>query len=164
MENYQNQEVVDQLRLNQNFVMGAIAGLVATILGALIWAGIAVVTEHNYALVSILIGFIVGIAIRKVGKGIDIKFAILGGVCAGLACILGNVFTVFGFMMKAFNLGFSDMFKIITALSLSDFVNMMTETFQPMDLLFYGVAIFEGVKQSRINIKPNANREVSNQL
>ena len=81
---------VEQIRAAQNFTLAIPAGLVAALLGAGLWAAFTVATEMQLGLIAIAIGYVVGQAIQRVGKGIDTKFGVLGALCALFGCVLGN--------------------------------------------------------------------------
>jgi hypothetical protein len=79
------------------------------------------------------------------GKGIDKAFGIAGAALALFGCLLGNRLTVVHFVAQANEMGF---LETLTRLKLSAIPELMFATFSPMDLLFYGIAIYEGYKLS----------------
>ena len=91
------------------------------------------------------IGFLVGIAIRTVGKGIDPVFGYVGAGLSLLGCLLGNYLTIAWFV--ATDQGIA-LFDLLSALSLTDVIDLMGATFDPMDLLFYGIAVYFGYRYS----------------
>ena len=70
------QMALDNLRSEQNLPVGAIAGALAAVGGAGIWALVTVMTEYQIGWMAIGIGFLVGISMRFSGKGIDPVFGI----------------------------------------------------------------------------------------
>ena len=64
-----------------------------------------------------------------------------------LGCVLGDYFTVIGVIAGQQHLGF---FELLLRIKPGVAVDLMTETFQPMDLLFYGIAVYEGFKFGRV--------------
>jgi hypothetical protein len=103
-----------------------------------------VATEFQIGWMAIGVGFAVGFAVR-IGKGMDKIFGILGGGLALVGCLLGNFFTIFGFASK--NEGISPL-ELIPAADYSAIPGIMMASFSPIDLLFYGLAIFQGYKLS----------------
>ena len=133
---------VEQIRAAQNFTLAIPAGLVAALLGAGLWAAFAVATEMQLGLIAIAIGYVVGQAIQRVGKGIDTKFGVLGALCALFGCVLGNCLSALAFVAQAKHVSMFDL------LSPAMMIRATTIFAQPMDLLFYGIAIYEGYRFS----------------
>ncbi|MDA8017706.1 MAG: hypothetical protein MPN21_09685 [Thermoanaerobaculia bacterium] len=135
------QQVLAAMQGEQNFQLGTSAGLVAALVGAVIWAVITVATEYQIGWMAVGVGFLVGVAIRKFGRGVSAKFGIAGALLALLGCILGNLFSIFGFI------GAQEGISPLSVLFQVDFgiaIELLKATFSPMDLLFYGIAIYEG--------------------
>jgi len=129
----------------QNFNLAIPAGIGAAVLGAVVWAVVTVVTEMQLGLMAIAVGYLVGRAIRAVGHGVEPKFGYLGAACALMGCLAGDVLSDIGFYAKARHIGFGEALGNLDMALLTKLV----ETFaQPMDLLFYGIAIYEGYKFS----------------
>ena len=64
---------------------------------------------------------------------------------AFLGCAVGNLFAVCGIVADQEGMAFMD---IVAQLDPPLVQQLMVATFQPMDLLFYGLAIYEGYKLS----------------
>ena len=137
------QMAVDNLRSEQNLAIGAIAGALAAIAGAGVWAAITVITEHQIGWMAVGIGLLVGIAMRFTGKGIDPVFGFIGAALSLVGCILGNIFTVTYFIALNEGIPFLD---ILGQLNPAVTIELMTATFQVMDLLFYGLAVYFGYR------------------
>ena len=138
---------LQRLRSDQDFTSGALLGLVASVVGAAVWAVVTIATEYQIGFMAVGVGYLVGIAVRTGGKGIDSAFSYLGAGLALFGCLLGNLFTICGVI--ASNEGVS--FFAVLSLLLLDFQfvqELMIETFNPLDLLYYGIAIYEGYKLS----------------
>jgi hypothetical protein len=126
-------------------VGGAIAGLAAAMIGAAVWAGVTIVTEYQIGWMAVAVGFMVGYAVRVGGKGIDSTFGYLGATLALLGCAAGNLFATVGFVANQESASFLD---VASRLDLTIIQEIMVATFTPMDLLFYGIAVYEGYKLS----------------
>jgi hypothetical protein len=136
---------LEQLRSQQNLVGGALAGLAASAVGAAAWAGITVATGYQIGWMAVGVGFLVGLAVRFVGKGIDSVFGVVGAVLALLGCAAGNLLTVCGLVAGQEGIAFADVIGRLDPATVRD---LMVATFQPMDLLFYAIAVYEGYKLS----------------
>lgn len=132
-------------RENQNLVLGLSAGVVAAVTGAVIWALITVATNYQIGWMAVGVGFLVGYAIRFFGKGVDQVFGIAGAVIALLGCVAGNFLTVVIVVAQQEQMGVT---AVLARLTPGIIAALLKETFQPMDLLFYGIAVYEAYKFS----------------
>lgn len=134
---------MEQLRSEQNLVMGVLAGLLAAVLGAAMWATATIATGYQIGWLAIGIGFVVGAAVGMVGKGIDRTFGFAGAVLALFGCALGNLLTVAYFMAQAEGVAY---FELLTRLDTDAMLEIMFSAFDPMDLLFYAFAAYFGYR------------------
>jgi hypothetical protein len=137
------ERALDVFRQEQNLVVGSMAGLVAAVSGAAVWAGVTVVTEYQIGWMAVGLGFLVGIAIRTMGRGIDQVFGVVGAVMALVGCVLGNVFTIAWYISAQTG---SSLMSVLTQLDMELMIDLITESFQVMDILFYGLALYFGYK------------------
>ncbi len=137
--------LLDRLRSEQNLPAGAAAGFVAALIGAVVWAVVTYVTHYQIGWMAVGVGFLVGYAVRLAGKGIDKTFGLVGAGLAFIGCALGNLLAVCALVAKQENV---PLLAILANLDLVAAGQILLETFQFMDLLFYGIAIYEGYKFS----------------
>jgi len=137
--------IIEQLRGNQNLAAGTLAGLVAALVAAGIWALITALTEYQIGFMAIGVGFLVGIAMRVVGKGIEPVFGIVGAALSLLGCLIGNLLTVSWFIAASEGVPY---WELLGSLNLEFAIEILTVTFDPMDLVFYGIAVYFGYKYS----------------
>jgi hypothetical protein len=135
----------EKLKLEQNLPMGIAGGAGAAIVGAAVWALVTVGTGYQIGWMAVGVGFLVGYSIRFFGKGLDNVFGIIGGAFALVGCLLGNFFSLVGFAAKSENI---DVISILFTIDYSLVPDIMIEAFSPMDLLFYGIAVYEGYRFS----------------
>lgn len=133
-----------------NLGMAVAAGVVAMLVGAVLWAVITVTTEFQIGFMAIGVGVLVGYAVRRFGNGTTMPFALTGAVLALLGCVLGNLFSVIGFLSKQEGMSLGDVAGFVLG-NPSMAMMFMRESFSAMDLLFYAIAVYEGYK---IAIKP----------
>jgi hypothetical protein len=134
---------MEVFREEQNLLVGSLAGFVAAVVGAAVWAGVTVATEYQIGWMAVGVGFLVGIAMRVTGKGIDQVFGVVGAVMSLVGCALGNLFTITYFMADSFDLAMMD---ILSQMTVADVFGLLKETFQVMDILFYGLALYFGYR------------------
>lgn len=131
------------LRKQQDPVLGIVGGLSAAILGAIIWAAVTVATNFQIGYMAIGVGLLVGFSVRYFGAGVDQYFGFIGAVLALAGCALGNLLTQVIFAANAEAVAYMD---IIRVLNLDLILMIFRESFSPMDILFYGIAAYEGYK------------------
>ncbi|NJO01552.1 MAG: hypothetical protein HC880_07570 [Bacteroidia bacterium] len=138
-------QYIERLRLEQNLPLGLIVGLVASVGGAILWAAVTVSTGYQIGYMAVAVGLMVGYSIRFTGKGIDKIFGIVGAILAIFGLLAGKLPQHRRIFANDQGLGY------LETLSLVDFSlipQVMMETFSPIDLLFYGIAVYEGYKFS----------------
>lgn len=135
------EEIEKTVRARQNFPLAIIGGSLAALLSALLWAVITVLTKYQIGYMAIAVGLIVGLAVRFFGVGIDKKFGILGAVLALLGCLAGNFFSQIGFIANEYSYGY---LETLFYFDLASIKNTLFESFSPIDILFYGIAMYEG--------------------
>lgn len=121
------------------------AGLVAAAVGAAVWAVVTVTTGYQIGFMAIGIGFLVGWTIRNIGKSSSQIFGVAGASLALLGCVAGNILATVGFAAHGESLPFM---SVLSRLTLSMIPGVLTESFNAMDLVFYGIATYEGYKLS----------------
>jgi len=139
------ERAIAEIRKQQNLPLAIAGGLGAAIAGAIAWAIIAVVTKMELGIVAVAIGYIVGRTIRELGKGIDPVFGYVGAACALFGCLLGNLLGAVAFYAQARNIPFMD---VLLGFDVALWSRLFTMFFQATDLLFYGIAVYEGYRFS----------------
>ncbi len=134
-----------QLRDNQNLSMGIVGGFGAAILGSVVWAVITALTLYQIGFMAIGVGFLVGYAVRRMGQGIDPMFGYFGAGLSLLGCIVGNLLTT---CIIAANQEGIPLMQVLASLNPTVALEIMKYTFSPMDLLFYGIALYYGYRFS----------------
>lgn len=129
-------------------VVGAVGGgFISAIVGAVIWAAITIVTRYQIGWMAVGVGFLVGLAVRKYGKGLTPTYGIIGAALSFFGCLLGNVLTLGGWHAQQQGLPLieTELALLSNPVGLG---HLLVLTFEPMDALFYGIAVYEGYKFS----------------
>ncbi|MFY0603108.1 MAG: hypothetical protein JXQ93_04105 [Flavobacteriaceae bacterium] len=140
-----SEKFLDTFRLEQNFQAALFSGIIVGLIGAALWAAITVATQYQIGYMAIAIGAGVGYSMRYFGKGVDQIFGITGAIVAILSCVLGNLLSIIGFAAEYENLTY---FEALTQIDYSLLFPVMAESFSVMDIVFYGIAAYEGYKFS----------------
>ena len=139
------QHFISELEDNQSIQMGMLGGIIGAVIGAAAWAGITVATGYQIGWMAVGVGFLVGYAVRIMGKGISKQFGIVGAILALVGCLAGNLFSVCAVVSRQEDIPFLD---LLVRLDPEIVIDIFKTTFSPMDLLFYGIAIYEGYRFS----------------
>ena len=141
------QILLEKMKEEQNLGMGILAGLAGAFLGAVIWAFATLITDYQIGWMAVLNGFLVGFGIRTFGKGMDKKYGVMGAVMALGSILLGNLLMVAVILAREESISIlSILVSFIMEPQLP--IEIMAAIFEPMDLLFYGIALYEGYRFS----------------
>lgn len=94
---------------------------------------------------AIGIGFIVGFAVRKFGKGRTIKFGIVGGVLSLFGCLLGNILAISILISSESG---RDILEVLSDFDFDQLYDYIKYNFGLMSLFFYGLAVYYGFRYS----------------
>ncbi len=135
------QALMERMKREQSIPRGLLAGIVAGAVAAIVWALITKVTGYEVGWIAIGVGFLVGVAVRQFGKGIDVRFNIMGAAIALLSVMVGKILAICMFAAKEADVG---AFEIFNELTFEVMFELLKETFSGLDLLFYGLAVWAG--------------------
>lgn len=139
------QSLMQEMKDQQNLALGLVGGIAAAVVAAVIWAVITVLTDYQIGWMAIGVGLLVGYAVRLFGKGIDKVFGFMGAILSLLGCLAGNVLTVMIVIARQEAVSFLEV-ALFFVTSPGAMIEALAITFSPIDLLFYGLAIYEGYK------------------
>jgi hypothetical protein len=130
----------EMARVEQNFVLAALAGLVTSAVTAVAWAAITAATGYQIGFMAIGVGVAVGLVVKRVGHGLDVSFRILASLLALAGCAGGNLLVACVFFAGANEVGVG---RVLELLDWKLAQELMRATFSPMDVLFYALAVWE---------------------
>jgi len=139
------QAALQRLKAEQNLVLAAVAGGAAALLGAVAWAATTTVTGYQIGFMAIGVGYLVGFAVKSFGKGLDRSFGIISAGWSLVGCAGGNLLTVVALVSEQQNL---PLLELLDKLDGEIIVALMRASFNPMDLVFYAIAVYEGYRFS----------------
>jgi hypothetical protein len=144
---YNLKRYMERLKEEQNLPLAVAAGAGGAFIGAILWALITYFTEYQIGWMAIGVGFLVGLAVRTFGKGLNKIYGIIGAGFSLLGCLVGNYLAVIFLIAKFESVPFLDVFLTLV-LSPALSLEIMVDTFQLLDLLFYGLAVYQGYRLS----------------
>lgn len=136
---------VTQRRNKPCLPIAVAGGLLATGVGAMLWAVVTTMTSFHIAWMAIPLGLLVGGVIRTLGQGLDRSFGCLGAALIAFGCLLGSHLTNCMFIARDAGLATT---TVLTQVNPAAIVRLLTNTFHPLDLVFYGLAIYGGYRLS----------------
>ena len=126
-----------------NLPLAIVAGLVAALLGAVLWSALVAAIHVKIGFAAIGIGLLVGWAMRQAGQGHSPTYGYAAAVLALLGCVLGDVLTDCVFIAE--HLG-QPVQQVITHLTPDKAWLLLQAGFQPLDALFYLIALRAGYR------------------
>src|SRR5262249_53269232 len=133
----------------ENLPLGFMAGLVAAVSGAGLWALITIFTGFQIGWMAVGVGFLVGWSVRMAGNGRHSVFGIMGALLALGGCALGNLLAIIVIAARQYNVPPLDVFTHLTP---DVVVGLMEASFRPMHVIFYFVAVLEGYRFSIVRV------------
>jgi hypothetical protein len=78
----------------ERVLMGTVGGLIAGVIGMLIWYGLAVATGRHFGLVAWALGALTGVGVRTLGREGSTLLGLIAAICAAGAILGGQFLTV----------------------------------------------------------------------
>jgi hypothetical protein len=91
------------------------------------------------------VGYVVGFVVGVAGKGVDTYFGIMGAALALAGCLLGNLGAACIQISQELEV---PLMRVVSSLNTELLGAILTHWFGPIDLLFYGIALWVGYKGS----------------
>ena len=139
----QVEEALARMRSQQRFGRAVVVGVAACLVGAVLWAVVTAVTRVQIGWMAIGIGALVGLSMRRFGRGVEAHFGYVGAGLALFGCLLGNFLTVYVVVATEFEIPLVEAASVLSAGAVA---RVTFSSFDMFDLLFYGLAIFEGYR------------------
>lgn len=139
------QDFIRRRRDAQNLGLGILGGVIGAAIGAALWAGITAATKFQIGFMAVGVGFLTGFGVRYLGKGMDPIFGVVGAVLSLAGCLAGNLLAIILLVSTQEHIPFG---TIVARMSPDLAWKMLVETFSPIDLLFYGLALYFGYRYS----------------
>lgn len=146
---------VEELNFESNLFLGLIGGGIAMLVSAILWGAITYFTEYQISWMAIGVGFFVGFAVNRLGKGNTLIYGIIAAVLSLIGCVLGNFLFYNGILAREWEVPF---FEVLVAISLQPeaIFEIFIAAFDIMDLFFYGIAAYVGFRMATNKIKGKA--------
>lgn len=130
-----------KLNSNQRFLNAILYGIPTALGLGIAYGYISRILPITFSIVYVGIGYLIGMVIQKFGRGVQVKFSILGAVLAGIAFVLSDVVRYFGLSLNPIIL--YQAVLIITQVYLGSINGLI-------NLLFFAWGIVTAYNKSRI--------------
>lgn len=101
----------------QSFRDALFAGLVVIIAFSVLWAMFSTLTNRIFPWMTVVLGIIVGVAIRHAGRGLDWRFPVLAALATLAGAVVGNVVVAAAFTARALETSTFEVLKAVTAMT-----------------------------------------------
>lgn len=123
-----------------SFLLAVLAGLGAAVVSCALWTQITVWTNTQFSVVAIVVGLLVGAAVKWLAKGTAPMYGVIAAILALAACICGDFCCAVSFLGKEEGMGF---WETLSCVNFSYFFELAFAGFDLYTVLFYGIAVYE---------------------
>ena len=111
--------VADGARLvrAQSLRNAIMAGLVVFVVFCLLWVAISSLTGRVFPWMTVVLGYLLGMAIRHAGRGVDWRFPTLAAVFSIAGSLLSNVILAASTTADEFGTGTLDILRAVTSMT-----------------------------------------------
>jgi hypothetical protein len=129
----------EQLVKAQSFRDGVLAGLIVIILFSVLWAMLSTLVNRIFPWMTVVLGILIGLVIRRAGRGLDWRFPVLAAVLALAGALVSNVVVAAAFTASELD---TSTFTILRAVTSMTWPVFFDEVISAADIVyaFFGAA------------------------
>lgn len=94
-----------------------IAGLITIIVFSVLWVALSSLTNRVFPWMTVLLGAMLGFAVRRAGQGVDWRFPTLAAVLAVLGALVGNIVVAASYTAETFDTGTLQILRAVTTMT-----------------------------------------------
>jgi len=110
-----------------------VASLITIILFSVVWAMLSTLIGKIFPWMTLVLGILIGLAVRRVGLGLDWRFPMVAAVFAAVGSLVGNIVVAAAFTAPELGTSTLNVLRSLTALTWPVFFD---EVMTPADLVF----------------------------
>ena len=126
-------EDAERLLEAQSVRNAIMASFIAITLFSIVWAMLSTLIGSIYPWMTLLLGILIGLAVRRAGLGLDWRFPVLAALFAAAGSLVGNIVVAAAF--TAPQLG-TDTFTVLRNLTALTWPVFFDEVMMPADMVF----------------------------
>lgn len=129
-----------RLHRAQSLRGAVLAGLVAVVLFCVLWSMLSALINRIFPWFTLLLGLVVGLVVRRAGRGLDWRFPAVAALLVVLGTLAGNILVAATFTAAEFETGTLTILGAVTTMTWPVF---FTEVMTPADLVYamFGAAV-----------------------
>ena len=108
---------VQQLVAAQSLRDAVIAGVIAIVLFSVLWAMLSTLVNRIFPWMTVVLGVVIGLMIRRAGHGLDWRFPALAAVLAIVGALAGNVFVAAAFTADELGTSTVEILRAVTSMT-----------------------------------------------
>ncbi len=93
------------------------AGLISIIIFCVLWVALTTLTNRVFPWMTVLLGAMLGFAVRRAGRGVDWRFPALAVALALLGALLGNVVVAASYTAETLDTGTLQILRAVTSMT-----------------------------------------------
>ncbi|MCP4301838.1 MAG: hypothetical protein GY783_14730 [Gammaproteobacteria bacterium] len=93
------------------------AGLVALVIFCILWVSLTALLNRVLPWMTVLLGAMLGFAVRRAGRGVDWRFPVLAAAMALLGALLANVVVAASYTAEIFDTGTLQILRAVTSMT-----------------------------------------------
>ena len=106
-----------QLVREQSFRNAISAALIAIIVFCILWAMVSLLVDRLFPWMTIVLGILLGFAVRRAGRGLDWRFPLLAAAMTVLGALVGNVVVAAAFTAQEFDTTTLHILRAVTSMT-----------------------------------------------
>jgi hypothetical protein len=130
-------ELGGQLVREQSLPNALYAGLIIIIVFSALWAMASTLMDRILPWMTLVLGILVGLGVRRAGKGLDWRFPVLAAVLAALGSLLSNIVVAAAFTAAALDTSTLHILRAVTSMTWPVFFD---EALSVVDIIYGFVA------------------------
>ncbi len=108
---------VEQLVREQSLRDAIIGGVIAVILFSMLWAMLSTLLDRIFPWMTVVLGAVVGLVVRRAGRGLDWRFSALAATIALVGALAGNIVVAAAFTADELGASTFEVLRAVTAMT-----------------------------------------------
>lgn len=101
----------------QSLRNAVVASMITLIVFSLLWVSISALTNRVFPWMTVVLGGMLGLAIRRVGRGIDWRFPLLAAVMALAGSVVSNIVLAAATTAESYGMSTVDILQAVTSMT-----------------------------------------------
>ena len=101
----------------QSLRNAVVASLIVFILFCVAWIALTSMTGRVFPWLTVVLGWLNGVAVRRLGRGVDWRFPLLAGIATLLGCVGSNIVLAASTTAAEFGTGTLDILRAVTTMT-----------------------------------------------